>query len=55
MASASFGMINPAIFEHLQFKIDEDAQVREELRNKLQGLEKQGRSLSTQLCNLLVD
>ena len=39
----SFGMVNPAIFEHLQAKIDEDAHVREELRNILQTLEKQGR------------
>lgn len=40
--SASFGMVNPAIFEHLQAKIDEDARVREELHNFLQDLEKQG-------------
>ncbi|KAI9873384.1 MAG: hypothetical protein M1830_000474, partial [Pleopsidium flavum] len=39
--STSFGMVNPAIFEHLQAKIDEDAQVREELRNILQILERQ--------------
>ena len=37
-------MVNPAIFETLQAKIDEDAQVREELRNILQVLEKQGRA-----------
>jgi len=49
MASTSFGMINPAIFEHLQFKIDEDAKVREELRNKLQDLEKQGRTFIKRL------
>ncbi|MCJ1228634.1 hypothetical protein MMC12_005295 [Toensbergia leucococca] len=42
--SPSFGMVNPAIFEHLQAKIDEDAQVREELRSILQTLERQGRS-----------
>lgn len=41
--STSFGMVNPAIFEHLQAKIDEDARVREELRNFLQDLEKQGK------------
>ena len=40
--STSFGMINPAIFEHLQTKIDEDSQVREEIKNILQVLEKQG-------------
>lgn len=42
MTSAVCGMVDPTIFEHLQIKIDEDAKVREELRNKLQDLEKQG-------------
>lgn len=42
LASAVSGMVNPAIFEHLQAKIDEDSHVREELRNILQNLEKQG-------------
>lgn len=40
----SFGMVNPVIFEHLQAKIDEDAHVREELRDILQILERQGRA-----------
>ena len=40
----SFGMVNPAIFEHLQAKIDEDTQVREELRSILRVLERQGRA-----------
>ncbi|KAL9582648.1 MAG: hypothetical protein Q9212_003170 [Teloschistes hypoglaucus] len=35
-------MIDPAIFEQLQANIDNDAQVREELRNILQRLERQG-------------
>ena len=35
-------MINPTIFVHLQAKIDEDSSVREELRNHVQNLEKQG-------------
>lgn len=35
-------MINPEIFEHLQTKLDEDAQVREELRNIVQSMERQG-------------
>lgn len=39
---ATFGMVDPAIFEDLQTKIDEESQVREELRNILQTLEKQG-------------
>lgn len=42
--STSFGMVNPAIFEHLQAKIDEDVQVREEIRNILKVLERQGRA-----------
>ncbi|MCJ1246173.1 hypothetical protein MMC30_003378 [Trapelia coarctata] len=40
---AAFGMVNPAIFEHLQTKIDEDSEVREGLKTILQVLEKQGR------------
>ena len=40
---ASFGMVDPAIFEDLQTKIDEDSQVREELKSILSVLEKQGR------------
>ncbi|KAI9835044.1 MAG: hypothetical protein M1819_002596 [Sarea resinae] len=39
--SRASGMVNPAIFEHLQAKIDEDAQVKEELREILQTLERQ--------------
>ena len=42
MATTSLGMVNPAIFEHLQAKIDEESKVREELRNKLRELERQG-------------
>ncbi|KAF6240536.1 hypothetical protein HO173_001204 [Letharia columbiana] len=34
-------MFSPAIFEHLQAKLDEDAQVREELRNIVQAMERQ--------------
>ncbi|KAG7009977.1 translin [Physcia stellaris] len=41
---ASSGMVDPAIFKHLQTKIDEDSAIREELRNILQDLEKQSRS-----------
>ncbi|CAF9903376.1 MAG: hypothetical protein HETSPECPRED_000240 [Heterodermia speciosa] len=37
-------MVDPAIFEHLQTKINEDSAVREELRSKTQELEKQGRT-----------
>ncbi|CAF9912530.1 hypothetical protein IMSHALPRED_000338 [Imshaugia aleurites] len=38
------GMITPAIFEHLQTKLDEDAQVREEIRNIVQAMERQDRT-----------
>ena len=40
-------MFSPAIFEHLQAKLDEDSQVREELRNIVQVLERQGICHST--------
>lgn len=36
-------MVDAAIFEHLQVKIDEDSQVREEIRHAVQTLERQGR------------
>ncbi|KAI4189239.1 MAG: hypothetical protein L6R41_001619 [Letrouitia leprolyta] len=41
--NAAPGMVDPAIFEQLQANIDEDTRVREELRNILQKLERQGR------------
>ena len=37
------GMVDPAIFEYLQTKLDEDAQVREELRNIVQSMERRDR------------
>ena len=40
-------MFSSAIFEHLQVKLDEDAQVREELRNIVQVMERQGVCHST--------
>ncbi|RDW82175.1 putative translin-1 [Coleophoma cylindrospora] len=38
------GMVDPRIFEDLQTKIDEDAEVREQIRVILTALERQGRS-----------
>ena len=35
-------MFGSAIFEYLQVKLDEDSQVREELRNIVQVMERQG-------------
>ena len=41
-------MFDPAIFEHLQSKLDEDGQVREELRAIVQAMERQGICESTE-------
>ena len=46
-------MFNSAIFEHLQVKLDEDSQVREELRNTVQVMERQGVCHST-TCRLVL-
>ncbi|OCK75689.1 Translin [Lepidopterella palustris CBS 459.81] len=40
-----YGMVNPAIFEDLQARVDEDTTVRDELRDIIQTLEKQSRSV----------
>jgi len=37
-------MVDPMLFEHLQAKIDEDSQLRQELRDVVQILERQGRN-----------
>ena len=50
--SAAFGMVNPAIFEHLQTKIDEDIEVREGLKTGLQVLEKQGKLIGLPILAL---
>ncbi|KAF2835355.1 putative Translin-1 [Patellaria atrata CBS 101060] len=63
MASQT-GMIDPAIFEQLQDIIDQDTEIRDELREILKTLEKQGRSTqailskahstsSDSLCNVV--
>ncbi|KAF9736424.1 hypothetical protein PMIN03_004975 [Paraphaeosphaeria minitans] len=44
--SAPSGMIDPAIFEGLQTKVDEDTAVRDELKDIIQALEKQTRNIS---------
>lgn len=43
MASSS-GMVDLRIFEQLQTKIDEDAEVREQIKAITQTLERQGRN-----------
>ncbi|TVY84524.1 Translin-1 [Lachnellula suecica] len=43
MANPNTGMVDPKIFEELQNKIDEDADVREQIRAIVQSLERQGR------------
>lgn len=40
--SDSHALVDPAVFQNLQAKIDEDSSVREELKNILQTLERQG-------------
>ncbi|KAI4219955.1 MAG: hypothetical protein L6R36_007964 [Xanthoria steineri] len=42
--AGSRGMIDPAIFEQLQANIDDDSQLRDEVRNILQKRERQGRT-----------
>ena len=42
MADLQQSLVSSAIFEHLQSKIDEDAKVREQIRDILQDLDKQG-------------
>ena len=44
MDTSSALLVSPEIFEHLQSKIDEDARVRDQLRDILQDLDKQGTS-----------
>ncbi|GME43972.1 Recombination hotspot-binding protein [Neofusicoccum parvum] len=44
------GMVDPAIFEQLQERVDQDTTVREELRDIIQTLEKQGRSAQSILA-----
>lgn len=43
------GMVDPRIFEELQNKIDEDAEVREQIRAIVQTLERQGRGAQSVL------
>lgn len=46
-AEISQGMVSPAIFESLQTKLDEDAQVREELKNIVQSMERLDRTTTS--------
>lgn len=39
--TSSQGVVDPAVFEKLQVKIDEDSQLRQEIRDIVQSLEKQ--------------
>lgn len=50
--SDSHGLVDPAVFQNLQAKIDEDSSVREELKNILQKLEKQGRATQSILSRV---
>jgi hypothetical protein len=51
-AVPSSSMIDTSIFEQLQLKIDEDVQVRENIRNAVQALEKQGTTLQDLAKNI---
>ncbi|KAF1996778.1 Translin [Amniculicola lignicola CBS 123094] len=44
--SAQSGMVDPAIFQDLQTRVDEDAAVRDELKDLVQTLEKHNRQIS---------
>ncbi|KAI5811406.1 Translin [Peziza echinospora] len=44
---AATSVVDPAIFESVQKQIDEDSQLRDELRNFLKTLDKQGRQLQS--------
>ena len=46
-ADTSRGMVSPMIFENLQAKLDEDVQVREELRNIVQSMERLDRTTTS--------
>ncbi|KAI4614489.1 hypothetical protein J4E83_007143 [Alternaria metachromatica] len=44
--AANPGMVNPAIFQDLQARVDEDTATRDELRDIIQALEKHNRNVS---------
>ena len=47
--ATSTGMVDPRIFEDLQAKIDEDADIRDQIKAILQILERQGRNAQSVL------
>ena len=51
-AVPSSSMIDTSIFEQLQTKIDEDSEVRENIRNAVQSLEKQGTKSKKRLISV---
>ena len=42
MATSQHGLIDPAVFESLQAKIDDDTKVKDEIRDVCHILDKQG-------------
>ncbi|MCJ1329163.1 gamma-tubulin [Thelotrema lepadinum] len=50
MAQKSTGMVDPAIFTSLQAKIDDDIEIRDQVREILKSLEKHGRSANSALA-----
>lgn len=49
---ADSGMVDPQIFEDLQSKIDADSEVREQIKNILQTLERQERTAQSILSRV---
>lgn len=43
------GLIDPAVFQQLQGKLDDDSQTRDRIRDIVQELEKHGREVSARL------
>jgi len=41
-SSTSQSMVDPTVFQNLQAKIDEDSQIRQEIRDIVQTMERQG-------------
>lgn len=52
MSNNGSGMVDPAIFDYLQSKIDEDTQVRDQVKVILQDLEKQGTEDDSELFHI---
>lgn len=52
MANLGSHLVNPAVFEDIQTKIDDDTKIRDQLRDITQALEKKQRYISSALTNV---